>query len=211
MKNRTRLLALAGVGLAATVGKRTIESRRAERVPYETVEEGDDVELRRYPRCVLVETTAPTETAAFRRLAEYIGGENEGVETVSMTAPVRTGSEAGGVDVPMTAPVRTDEGGEGVRMAFYLPSSYDAANAPLPTDPAVRLIVEPSRTLAVSDFSWFATDDRVEHAERRLREALDEWGVEPHGEAVLLRYDPPWTLPFLRTNEVAVEVRAAGE
>ena len=210
MKNRTRLLALAGVGIAATVGKRTIDSRRAERVPFETVEEGEGVELRRYPRCVLVETTAPDEGTAFRRLADYIGGENDGAEGIPMTAPVRTDGEAGGIDVPMTAPVRTDEDGEGVRMAFYLPESYDAANAPIPTDPAVRLIVEPPRTLAVSDFSWFATDERVDRAERRLREALDEWGVEPRGEAVLLRYDPPWTLPFLRTNEVAIEVREAG-
>ena len=210
MKNRTRLLALAGVGLAATVGKRTIESRRAERVPYETVEEGEGVALRRYPQCVLVETTAPTEGTAFRRLADYIGGENEGEERLPMTAPVRTGADAAGIDLPMTAPVRTSEGPDGVRMAFYLPDGYDAASAPVPSDPAVRLVVEPEKTLAVSGFSWFATDDRVDRVEHRLREALDEWGVEPHGEAVLLRYDPPWTLPFLRTNEVAVEVREVG-
>lgn len=202
-------------------------------MPYETVEGLDGIELRRYPRTVLVETTAPSRKAAFGRLYRYITGANEGSEEVAMTAPVATREvgtglamttsvRTGGAAVAMTAPVRTrrnagmggkrgaggeaDEDDGGVTMAFYLPSSYAPESAPVPTDPEVRLVVEPARTVAVRGFSWWTTRDRVDRARGELLDAVAEHDLETRGEPYLLQYDPPWTLPFLRTNEVVVGV-----
>jgi hypothetical protein len=212
------VLGVLGGLLALWVGWGVYVGRTTERVPYETLDRFDGVELRRYPRTVLVETTARDSGVAFRRLFRYITGANEvdesvattatvptGSETIPMTAPVRT-LRSGGAAVPMTAPVRTDRREETVTMAFYLPPEYSAETAPVPTDPDVRIVVEPARTLAVRQFSWYATDDRVEREQRRLFDVLDERGVERGDDSVLLQYDAPWTPPFMRTNEVAVAV-----
>jgi len=211
---------LAGFGglLALWVGWGAYVGRTTERVPYERLASLDGVDLRRYSRTILAETTAPDARTAFRRLFRYISGANEAREDVAMTAPVSTRGErlattpplrtvrGGGEGVSMTTPVRTDRGDSSVTMAFYLPAEYEPETAPTPTDPAVRLVVEPPRTTAVRRFSWYATAGRVDRKRRRLLSALEERGIEVVGSPVLLQYDDPWTPPFMRTNEVEVTV-----
>lgn len=219
-RRRRHLALLAGAGglLAAWVGWGAYIDRTTERVPYETVETFDGVELRRYPQLVLAETTAEDESTAFGRLFRYISGENETGDEVAMTAPVATR----GAKIPMTTPVRTQRventetsadtstratrAESEVTMAFYLPADYDPGDAPIPTNPAVRLAVEPPRTLAVESFSWYATEGRVERHREALLDALVNHGIEPRTRPTLLQYDDPWTPPFMRRNEIAVEV-----
>lgn len=227
MRTRTKA-ALAGtaglLGLWLAWGAYT--TRTTERVPYDTLSRLDGVEFRRYPRTVLAETTAPDDGASFQRLFRYISGANETSEAVAMTAPVATRGEkipmtapvrtlrAGRESIPMTASIRTGQArttgdGDGaVTMAFYLPSDYTPETAPTPTDPAVRLVVEPARTVAVRRFSWFPTESRVARERRHLLDVLDDRGIAVVGDPSLLGYDPPWTPPFMRTNEVAVTVEA---
>lgn len=227
------LVGAAGGLLAAWVGWGAYVGRVTERVPYETVErfegvdgrrpsarrtESDGVEIRRYPRTVLAETTADDEGVAFDRLFRYISGENEGGDEVAMTAPVSTRGPKLSMTTPvprrypefdeisMTAPVRTTPEDGGVTMAFYLPAEYGPGDAPIPTNPAVRLAVEPARTLAVKRFSWSATEGRVERYRRELLDALAARNVEPRTRPILFQYNDPWTPPFMRRNEVAVEV-----
>lgn len=213
------ILGVAGGLLAAWVGWGVYAKRTTDRVPYETVESFDGVEIRRYPQAVLVETTAPDEGTAFRRLFRYISGANEASEEVSMTSPVRTDGErvamtapvrttAAGAKVAMTAPVRTDRNAGDVTMAFYLPAEYTPASAPTPTDSAVRLVVEPPRTVAARRFTWYATPRRTARMRRTLLDALADRGVAVRGEPELLQYDDPFTPPFMRHNEVVVEVEA---
>lgn len=224
-----RATAVAGVagGLLAVVGGWNLYQRATtETVPYTVVGHVDEVELRQYPETVLVETVASDENTAFRRLFRYITGANEArrdvemttpVETdrgtvgasISMTAPVEVEKEGRGTDVSMTTPVETDRTAEGVRMAFYLPASFDSVSAPRPTDDEVTLVTNPARTLAVGRFTWFATDDRVDREMRRLLDTLDESAVTVVDEPFFMGYDAPGTLPFLRRNEVAVEVRGS--
>ncbi|WP_276299773.1 SOUL family heme-binding protein [Halorussus lipolyticus] len=224
MRTRTKAL-LAGAGglLTAWVGWGAYVDRSTEEVPSETVAEFDGVELRRYPRLVLAETTAEDEATAFNRLFRYISGENESGDEVAMTAPVASKGaklpmtapvrtrrsetvESEGEEISMTTPVRTESGSGEVTMAFYLPADYGPGDAPIPTDTAVRLAVEPARTLAVESFSWYATEDRVRRHRDALFDALDARGIEPRTRPTLLQYDDPWTPPFMRRNEVAVEV-----
>ncbi|AHG02564.1 heme-binding protein [Halobacterium sp. DL1] len=218
MRNSTRLLAAAtGVVVTAALASAavTYRSRQTEQLDYETVLALDGVELRRYPEAVAVETTAGDRREAFSRLFGYISDENAGERNIEMTAPVRMEAAR----IPMTAPVRVSPtamlpGADGpstdedVRMAFYLPNEYTPETAPEPTDPDVSLVTEPARTLAVRGFSWRPTVGRIRDNERRLLERLDEHGIEPTGDPFFLGYDSPGTLPFLRTNEVAVPVQA---
>ncbi|MFB6095811.1 MAG: heme-binding protein [Haloferacaceae archaeon] len=221
MRSPTKAALGALAGLATLwVGWGAYVRTKTERVPYETLDRFDGVELRRYPRSVLVETTASDQVTAFRRLFRYISGANQGDAEIAMTAPVSVRGESismtapvrtlrGGGRVSTSGPVRTDRVEGAVTMAFYLPPEYAPENAPVPTDPAVRLVVEPPRTVAVRRFSWYATEGRVTRERRRLLEELADREVRVRGEPVLLQYDDPWTPPFMRTNEVEVAVADA--
>ena len=206
---RRTTLALGTLGLLAAgfAARRTIQDRRTPQVDYEVLDRFGDVEVRRYPPSVVVETVAPSQTAAFRRLFEYISGANTTSEEVSMTAPVET-DDGSGETVSMTAPVETEGDEDGVRMAFFLPDEYDYDSAPRPTDESVRLVERPGRVLATLGFSWWATDGRVARKTDALRSALataDAYQID--GGPALLQYEGPWVPPFLRTNEVTIPVR----
>jgi hypothetical protein len=211
---RTLLLGTAGVLGTIAVAGVVARNRTTPRVPYETIDRLDGVEIRRYPTTVVVETAAASEREAFGRLFRYISGANRVEESVEMTAPVATSVDEGPprverqAAVSMTAPVETETDAGGVRMAFFLPPEYDYDTAPRPTDPEVRLVEVPERMLAVRSFSWWATEGRVERQTDQLVSALDSApDLRVAGDPHLLRYDSPGTPPFLRTNEVAVEVR----
>lgn len=207
MRNRTTAALVAGgLALAGWIAWGLYTTRSSESVPYEVVDTVDSVELRHYPSLVTVETTATDQITAFRRLYRYLTGENEGERSVAMTSPVATD---GGTAVAMTTPVRSKPAGDDtVRMAFYLPAEYDEASAPVPTDPAVDLVTQPARTVAAKRFSWYAPRWRVTRQERALRKTLGAAGIDTEGPVSLLRYDDPWTPPFMRRNEVVVEIDA---
>lgn len=119
-----------------------------------------------------------------------------------MTAPVTTEREK----IAMTAPVASEESDGGMEMAFFLPGEYTAEGAPEPSDDTVSIEHVGSRTLAVRPFSWYATDERISENRRLLFDTLSAHDLTPTGDPFLLRYDDPWTPPFMRRNEVAVEL-----
>jgi len=203
MKLTRKSIAAVGTGaLAAWTAWGLYARRTADPVPSATVRQFDGVELRRYPPIAVAETTAADQTTAFRRLYGYITGDNETAAEIEMTAPVRSES----AEIPMTAPVRSEEEDGSVTMGFYLPPEYGVERPPTPTDDDVTVTSEAERVLAVTPFSWYATAGRVDRIERELLDTLGEHGVETVGEPFLLRYDDPWTPPFMRRNEVAIEV-----
>jgi hypothetical protein len=218
---RIRTVAGGLAGLVAAAGAWTLYQRSTtDTVPYTTVAQVDDAELRRYPPSVAVETVAPARSQAFRRLFRYISGANESDAEISMTAPVevagrdaasageRAAGGGGGRKIPMTAPVEAAETETGVRMAFFLPAEYDYESAPRPTDDAVDLVAIPERTLAVRRFRWRPTDERIAREADRLTATLERAGVSISGDPFFMGYDGPGALPVLRRNEVAVVVDA---
>lgn len=212
----------AGLTLGVLVAVSVWSSRqraKTETVPYTVVARLGDVELRRYPRVAKVETVADSENEAFVRLFRYITGGNEGSTDISMTTPVEI--DGRGASIEMTTPVEVDLGRRlpqrdddeadgrresGVRMAFYLPAEYGPSSAPTPTDEQVELVTVPERTLAVRQFSWRPTTARIARERDDLLSTLADDDVATVGEPFFMGYDAPWTLPFLRRNEVAVEV-----
>lgn len=206
VRKRTIALGVVG-GVIAGFGAANLYQRAAtETVPYTVVARLDDVELRRYPESVVVETATDLRSAAFRRLFEYITGENAGATEIEMTAPVEL--SANGATISMTAPVEIG-GEDGSRMRFYLPAGYDIESAPRPTEGSVELLEIPERTVAVRRFSWRPTEARIDSETEALLDKLDAANVPLAGEPFFMGYDAPWTLPFLRRNEVAVEVESS--
>ncbi|MGA9399553.1 SOUL family heme-binding protein [Haladaptatus sp.] len=200
--SRTLALGTAVALGAAWVGWGAYIRRKTDQVPYTTALHVDGVEIRRYPDTVVVRTTADTQNEAFQRLFRYIQGDNRLGEEIEMTAPVSTDSET----IEMTAPVASERSEAGMEMSFFLPGEYTAEGAPKPTDEDVSVEAIGARTLAVRPFSWYATADRVEENRRRLFDTLSAHDLTPNGEPFLLRYDDPWTPPFMRRNEIAVEL-----
>ena len=171
----------------------------------------DTVEIRQYgPRIAAETTVAADEELArnigFRRLAGYIFGGNHRSEEISMTAPV---GQHGGDEIAMTAPVaqsRTDNRQWTIR--FYMPSKWTMDTLPQPDDDNVKLVTVPGETVAVLRFSGDRSPDAVAARRSELLKTLSGNGIQTAGEPVAWFYDPPWTLPFRRRNEIAVPVVA---
>lgn len=215
MRRKTVTAVVLGLTLGSAAAWTLGQRRTTEQVPYSVVDRVAGVELRQYPPAVAVETTASSERVAFGRLFRYLSGSNRARADVSMTAPVETvaRTRSSGREVAMTAPVGTRgaNDGDGVRMSFYLPTDYDHETAPEPTEDRVHLVAIPERVAAVRRFSWWSTAGRVAAQTHRLERGLRCAGYRADGEPTLLRYDPPWALPLLRRNEVAVTVRPADD
>lgn len=206
MKRAVMTMGLAVLTAACSV----FGGEAAEEVPFEVVREDGDFELRAYGPVVVARTRvdAGFEAAtdpAFRRLFDYISGANEGSREVAMTAPVTR--EAAGTEIAMTAPVyREGAEADGWVMEFALPAEFTMATAPVPTDPEVELYEHPAKRMAVLGFSG-----RVDQADFAARSAeLLDWvaaeGLSPAGPVRLAGYNPPWTIPAMRRNEVLVAV-----
>jgi SOUL heme-binding protein len=178
--------------VAATFGvNRGIEQPR-----YDVIQRiGDAVEIRQYPKRIAAETTVEASKSdnrrgeAFRVIAGYIFGANKGRRKIDMTAPVEVKSSDGGLV-----------------MRFFMPAKYSREQLPEPSDPRVKLIELPPTTVAVLRFSGSTGDAAVTIYTVMLMKALHSTKWKVAGRATALFYNPPWTLPFLRTNEVAVSV-----
>ncbi len=180
---------------------------------HSTVERLGPVEIRRYAPRLAAETTVAGDAYAargegFRRLAGYIFGGNGKRARIDMTAPVaQSGAGADGKSgerIAMTAPVSQSGGEGGSVIRFFLPAGL--ADPPAPNDARVRIVSVPEETVAVLRFSGTAPEDVVAARQKELLGALSGTAWRPAGEPVAWFYDPPWTLPPLRRNEVAVPV-----
>lgn len=192
--------------LAAVVGIRV----GTEEPTYTSRRLTGTVEIRRYDMRLAAETTVLDDenrarNVGFRRLAGYIFGGNHRDQTISMTAPVSQHSTR--EQIEMTAPVVQTAGSDrGWVIRFFMPSKWTLDTLPTPNDDRVRLVTVPPETVAVLRFTGDRSPRAVAARTAELVKALQDNGVKPVGEADAWFYDPPWTLPLLRRNEVAVPV-----
>jgi hypothetical protein len=168
---------------------------------YTVVQRMGAVEIRQYSPRLAASVTEPGDAVAaryagFRRLAGYIFGQN-----IAMTAPV---AQSG--TIAMTAPVAQEPAAGGWVVTFYMPAKYTMATLPKPVDPGVVIHVVPGITYAVLRFSGIPGVAPVAVAQGRLLAALPGTGYVAAGPVVDWFYDPPWTIPWARRNEVAVPV-----
>jgi len=203
------------LGQVAEAGGSIVGIRSGTEEPSFTVERRiGDVEIRRYgPRVAAQTEIAADEEAArnegFRRLARYIFGGNTANAKIAMTAPVaqEQGTRAGGEKIAMTAPVATERGAGGTWLIrFFMPSERLLDSLPRPNDGRVELVTVPAETVAVLRFSGVATTDEIATRTAQLLSTLQRADVKPEAEPFTWFYDPPWTVPFRRRNEVAVPV-----
>lgn len=166
-------------------------------------------EVRDYARTVVAETSVAGDRGAainqgFRRLARYIFGGNEPAREIAMTAPVA--QQPAGQRITMTAPVAQTPADAGWVVTFYMPPGSTLQNMPRPLDDAVLLREQPPRRVAVIRFSGLATQNNLSRHVEELRRRIESRGDVALGPVVYAFYDPPWTLPWARRNEVMIEL-----
>ena len=187
-------------------------SQAIEEPAYEVVRTLGDVEVRQYAPYVVAEVRIDADATeagnlAFPILAGYIFGKNKGEKKFEMTAPVT--QVAAPQRLEMTAPVTQTAvpGAVGSYLIqFVLPKGVTLATAPEPIDPRVIVREVPANRIAVIRYSGFWSEaNYAEHLDK-LRSVLKTAGVNPSGEPVFSRYNPPFMPWFLRRNEIWLTV-----
>jgi hypothetical protein len=206
-----RSLPAAAAFVAATVISAGFAPARAETEEprYSVVDKIGVIEIRQYGQRLAADVIVQGDEESarsngFRLLADYIFGNNAARAKIDMTAPV---AQERSEKIAMTAPVSQAREGEGWRVRFFMPSKYSRETLPRPNNPAVQIVEVPGETMAVLRFSNSRSSEAVAKQTAALLRGLEgsRWVVA--GLPVTWLYDPPWTLPFFRRNEVAVAVR----
>ena len=185
-----------------------------EKTPYDVVRKTKRFELRDYPTYIVAETVVDgtledAGNKAFNRLFGYISGENIAQTKIAMTAPVMAKKKnmPEGEKITMTSPVIGEKRDVGWRYAFVLPAGYTLESAPVPSDPLVKLSVMPRKKVAVIRYSGSRGEKSIRQKSDELANWIQSRGLELKSNPRSAGYDPPWTLPFLRRNEVMIDVK----
>ncbi|MDA8561655.1 heme-binding protein [Gammaproteobacteria bacterium] len=183
--------------------------RNEETPKYRVVDKSDYKEIRYYDSYIVAKTTVSgsykeAQKTAFKRLAGYIFGDNIGNNKISMTAPV-VQKEA--EKISMTAPVTQQQTGDSWTMTFMMPSKYTIDRLPKPNNKNITIEEVPSKYFGVIEFSWYDSVSK----NKEMAEALSKWlnnksDFKIVSQPIFAGYNPPWTIPFLRKNEIMYQL-----
>ncbi len=205
--SRRRALIALGAVAALAVPAVAVARAKTEEPKFEVVAKHDGFEVRTYaPRIVAevqVKGDAKAATSAgFRLLADFIFGNNTAQAEVAMTAPVDRSQT-----IAMTAPVDRSKTNDTWTIAFTMPSEYTLKTLPQPNNERVKIREVASTRFAVMRFSGNPKEKTVQERMKTLETMAKDAGYETAGKPpVYARYDPPWTISFLRRNEVFLEL-----
>lgn len=178
-------------------------------VPYSVTDRYGEVEIRSYERRVAAEVKGAKDTSeAFNLLFDYISGANQESRSIQMTAPVEV--EQRGRSIAMTAPVEVSKSvDDKVSMRFFLPQDFSISSAPVPRDPRLKLTELAPEFFAAIRYSGLSSDKKFQIMSERLETAIRQTRWRVAGASQFFGFDPPWTIPFLRRNEVMIKVEPA--
>lgn len=185
--------------------------RSVEMLEYQVLEKEGPFDIRQYDEYWAVRTEVEGDYRAstskgFRLLFNYISGNNKQQEKIAMTGPVI--QQEKGEKIAMTGPVIQQKKGKGWIMEFVLPSKYNTTQPPEPLDPEVKLVKVPGYRAAVISYSGNLREEKYNAKAEELMDIVRAKGLQPVGEPFSAGYDPPWTIPFLKHNEVLVIIKS---
>jgi DNA gyrase inhibitor GyrI len=207
---RKRWLAFVAVAASLAVLAPTlapIVTQTAE--PAYSVERSEgDIEIRAYPPMLVAEVQTQGERVAaigegFRLLAGYIFGGNKPNTKIEMTVPV---TQQAGEKIAMTVPVTQQSDGSTWRVRFVMPQSYTAQTLPQPNEARIKIIAEPARRFAIIRFSGRANDTNLATYQAKLEAFVTASRLSGTGKPVFAFYNPPWTIPLFKRNEIMLEL-----
>jgi len=187
-------------------------SMAIEEPKYVSSELAPPFEIRQYESMLIAEvmvegTRDEASNKGFRLIADFIFGNNEGVQKesqkIAMTAPVTVEPRK----IAMTAPVTVDQSDEkNWRVQFVMPKEYSMETLPKPKNSLVKIKEIPSKRYAVIVFSGLNNPEKIENNTKQLRAWISDKQLNAIGSPQLARYNPPWTLPPWRRNEILIEI-----
>ena len=185
--------------------------RTADEPNYQVLNDYGHIQIRQYPAMVVAQTEVNAEyknssSQGFQRLAGYIFGGNKKQQKIAMTAPVIQEQET--ETMAMTAPVFQQKSGGVWLMVFVLPKSYSLSTAPVPQDSTVVIKEIPGKKVAVIRYSGRLSEQGIEEKSEELKNWLTQQDYQAISPSRSAAYDPPWTLPFLRRNEVHIDLES---
>lgn len=204
------LVFLTSILIASTV-------MATEEPKFSIIEKSEPFELRTYaPQLVAeVKVEGDLDTASsqgFRLIAAFIFGQNQVSEKISMTVPVGI-ETAQSTKITMTVPVGIEaskDSAKGVNQwvfSFVMPSEFTMATLPKPLNPLVTIRELPAQKRAAITFSGFYDEAKVSEKTKALEEWIKSKQWQVIGNPQFARYNPPWSIPFMRRNEILITVR----
>lgn len=185
------------------LGMRTVEEPK-----YAVILETEKFEIRKYNKQLIAKTEVEGDwdeasSKGFRRIAKFIFGDNLAKSEVAMTSPVVNERSS---KIAMTAPVVQENHGEKWSMYFIMPEEYTQESLPSPVDSNVQIFEKPEELVAVYKYSGFVNSEDFSGYEEKLRAWALSNNLEIVSGARVARYNPPWSVPFLRRNEIQFTV-----
>lgn len=187
----------------------TTMAHAIEEPSFEVIKRYQEFEVRKYQAYIVAEVIVPgpankAGNVAFEYLGGYIFGKNKGSKKIDMTAPVA--QTPAPIKIDMTAPVAQTAVDNGYLVQFTMPRSFTMETLPEPTNPKVKLREIASQTFAVLTYSGSWSQSLYEENLARLKKYASEAGLKLEGEPIFSRYNAPFSLPFLRRNEIWIRV-----
>jgi hypothetical protein len=182
--------------------------RTGESPKYDVIHEDGELEIRRYAAQLRAKTFAPGDytasmEAGCARLLSFISGNNDGGTRLRPSKSAMR-PDMNGEHIAMTTPVLQASVEGGWMVAFILPRKYSYSTAPRPLDAEVELEQVPPQTMAILRYSGQVDEQRIQRKFRELRGWVQSIGWRSISEPLAAQYDPPFTIPFLKRNEVLV-------
>jgi hypothetical protein len=195
--------ALISIALIFTGAAMAIEEPK-----YSVVEKEPPFEIRSYAPMIVAEVQVDGDLdgasgQGFRLIAAYIFGQNQVSEKIAMTAPVNVEEKIPqSAKIAMTTPVGIESKAGKWTVSFVMPAEYTMESIPKPINPQVQLRQIPAVKKAVISFTGFYNEKKVAEKTLELEQWMKARNLHPSGVSNFARYNPPWTLPFMRRNEV---------
>ena len=159
-----------------------------EEVNYKVVKENKEYEIRKYSDRLVIETNS-IEGNGFRKLFNYISGNNEDSQEIKMT-------------VPVTQEIKN----ENMTMQFYLPSKFNKENAPKPSNSDIKILTIEGGYYAVIKYSGRSSDKNFLKNKDILKKQLKQDNITIISPPIRASYNSPFTLPMLKRNEVMYRI-----
>ena len=160
-----------------------------EEANYKVVKQNKVYEIRKYSDRLAIEAITSNEGSSFRKLFNYISGNNENKEEISMTTPVTQVEKKGNMT-----------------MQFYLPSKFNKDNTPIPSNSEVKVLNIKGGYYAVIKYSGRASDKNFIKHKDILKNELKKNDITILSSPIKATYDKPFTLPMLRRNEAMFKI-----
>ena len=160
-----------------------------EEAKYDVVKSNKIYEIRKYSDRLAVQALNTNENNSFRKLFNYISGDNETNEEIKMTIPVTQMENKGNMT-----------------MQFYLPSKFNKDNVPYPSSSDVKIVNIEGGYYAVIRYSGRASNKNFIKHKEILENELKKDNILISGSAIKASYNSPFTLPMLKRNEAMFKV-----